>query len=117
MSRTKGEYAEKNAKMTGAKGSVTRSCRAMGRLCKQLEEVLKRKDTDFPENTAKKIAEDISKSRGSIERNLDNLENAGAILTEVISGMEAEDTKEKTLTKLQKWFQMTFRNTSSSTRH
>ena len=81
MSRTKEEYAEKKTKMTGAKGSVNRSCRAMERLCKQLGEVLKRKDTDFPERTAKKIAEDISKSRGSIETNLENLENTGAILT------------------------------------
>ena len=100
MSRTKEEYAEKNAKMTGAKGSVTRSCRAMERLCKQLGEVLKRKDTDFPERTAKKIAEDISKSRGSIETNLENLENTPAILTEVISGMKAEETQEKDLDKM-----------------
>ena len=97
MSRTKKEYAEKKTKMTGAKGSVTRSCRAMERLCKQLGEVLKLKDTDFPERTAKKIAEDINKSRGSIET---NLENTGAILTEVISGMKAEETEEKDLDKM-----------------
>ena len=61
---------------------------------------MKRSGPDFPERTAKKLAEDISKSRRSIETNLDKLEQAGAILTEVITGMKAEDTKEKDLDKM-----------------
>ena len=72
----------------------------MEKLCKQLEEVLERKDADFPERTAKKIAEDINKSRESIEIKLEKLEITGAILTEVISGMKAEETLEKDLDKM-----------------
>ena len=89
MSKTKEEYARVNTKMTSAKGSVSRSCNAMGKLCIQLEELLNREEKDFSDKTTKKIAEDIDKTRGSIEQHLENLENTGKQLTEVIAGMKA----------------------------
>ena len=68
MSKTKEDYARMNAKMTGAKGSVSRSWNAMGKLCIQLEELLNRDKKEFPDKTANKLAEDIDKTRGSIEK-------------------------------------------------
>ena len=88
MSKTKADYAKMNAKMTGAKGSVSRYCNAMGKLCIKLEELLNREEKDFSDKTAKKIAKDMDKTRESIEKHLENLENT------------AEDTKVKDIEKM-----------------
>ena len=99
MSKTKVEYARINAKMTSAKGSVTRSCNTLKELCIQLENLLNQEEKDLSDK-ANKIAEEIDKTRGSIEQHIENLENTGKQLTEVIAGMKAEDTMVKNLEKM-----------------
>ena len=59
MTKTKEDYAGMNAKLTYAKGSVTRSCNAIEKLCVKLGELLNRDKENFPEKTAKKLSEDI----------------------------------------------------------
>ena len=49
MTKTKEDYAGMNAKMTYAKGSVTRSCNAIESLCVKLEGLLGRDKEIFPE--------------------------------------------------------------------
>ena len=100
MSKTKEDYARMNAKMTGVKGSISRSCNAMGKCCNQLEELLNRDEKDFSDKTTKKLAEDIDKTRDTIEEHLEDLKITGKNLTEVIAGMKAEDTIEKDLEKM-----------------
>ena len=99
MSKTKVEYARMNAKMTSAKGSVTRSCNTLKELCIQLEKLLNQEEKDLSDK-ANKIAEEIDKTRESIEQHIENLENTGKQLTEVIAGMKAEDTMVKDLEKM-----------------
>ena len=53
--------------------------------------------TYIPARTARKTAEDIAKSKRTIKGNLENLERRGEILTEVITGMNPEDTEKKDL--------------------
>ena len=89
-----------NAKMTGVKGSVSRSYNTMGKRCIQLEELLNREAKYFSDKTTRKLSEDIDKTKDSIEKHLENLENTGKNLTEVIAGMKAEDTIEKDLEKM-----------------
>ena len=100
MSKTKEDYARMNAKMTGVKGSISRSCKAMEKRCTQLEELLNRDEKDLSDKTTKKLAEDIDKTRDTIEEHLENLEITGKNLTQVIAGMKAEDTIEKDLEKM-----------------
>ena len=59
-----------------------------------------RESKEFPNKTTSRIAEDINKAKDSIDKNLINLKNTGKTLTEVISGMKAEDTKEKDLKEM-----------------
>ena len=68
--------------------------------CIQLGEMLDRTGTDFPEKTAKKTAENIRKSMEIVEENLGNLEITGNVLTDIISGMNPEDTEKKELTEM-----------------
>ena len=100
MSKTKEDYAKINAKMSGVKGSISRSCDTLRKRCIQLEELLNRESKEFPNKTTSRIAEDIDKAKDSIDKNLINLKNTGKTLTEVISGMKAEDTKEKDLKEM-----------------
>ena len=64
------------------------------------QELLNRDEKDFSDKTTRKLAEDIDKTRDAIEEHLENLENTGKNLTEVIAGMKAEDTIEKDLEKM-----------------
>ena len=100
MSKTKEDYARMNAKMTGVKGSISRSCNATGNSCNQLEELLNREEKDFSDKTTRKLAEDIDKTRNTIEEQLEDLEITGKNLTEVIAGMKAKDTIVKDLEKM-----------------
>ena len=100
MSRTKEDYARINAKMSGVKGSISRSCDTLRKRCIQLEELLNRESKEFPNKTTSRLADEINKAKNSIDANLINLNNTGKTLTEVISGMKAEDTKEKDLKEM-----------------
>ena len=100
MSITKEEYARMNAKMTGVKGSVSRSCDTLGKRCIQLEELLNRESKEFSDKTTRKLSEDINKAKDSVDKHLQNLKSTGKNLTEVIAGMKAEDTIEKDLKKM-----------------
>ena len=100
MFRTKEEFTREKAKMTGVKASITRSCKTVERLCTKLEEMLSRPNEEIPETTARKTAQDINKNRGLIETYLDDLDQKGTSLMEIISGMKAEDTTEKDLDKM-----------------
>ena len=100
MSRTKEEFTREKAKMTSVKASITRSCKTLEKLCSKLEEMLNRPPDQFPEITARKTAQDITKKRGLIESHLEDLDRKGVSLMEVIFGMKAEDTIEKDLDKM-----------------
>ena len=100
MSKTKEDYARMNAKMTGVKGSISRSCNAMGKSCNHLKELLNREDKDFSDKTTRKLAENIDKTRNTIEEQLVDLELTGKNLIEVIAGMKAKDTIVNDLEKM-----------------
>ena len=100
MSKTKEDYARINAKMTGIKGTISRSCDTLRKRCIQLDEMLKRESKEFPNKTTNRLADEINKAKLSIDANLINLNDTGNTLTKVISGMKAEDTKEKDLKKM-----------------
>ena len=76
MTKTKEDYAGMDAKMTCAKGSVTRSCNTIEKLCVKLGELLNRDKENFPVKTAKKLSEDINNKKVTIPKQMDKLENA-----------------------------------------
>ena len=102
MTRTKEDYDGMNAKMTYAKGSITRSYNNINTLCVRLETLTAKGKGNFPEKTAKKLAVDIDKKRTTMEKQMESLEKAGNNLMEVIAGMKASDTKLGNLDKANK---------------
>ena len=100
MTKTKEDYNGMNAKMTYAKGSITRSYNTIDSLCVRLEVLLARGKKNFPEKTAKKLSVDIDNKRATMDKQMENLENAGKNLKEVIADMKAEETKLKNLDEM-----------------
>ena len=84
MTRTKEEYDSMNAKMTYAKGQITRYYNSIITLCARLQILTAKEEGNYKEKTAKKIAVDIDKMRNTMERKMESLEVAGTNLMGVI---------------------------------
>ena len=100
MTRTKEEYDSMNAKMTYAKGQITRYYNSIITLCARLQTLTAKGEGNFQEKTAKKIAVDIDKMRTTMEKKMESLEVAGTNLMGVIVEMNATDTELGSLDKM-----------------
>ena len=95
--KTKDDFNRKKARMGTVKAASSRANKALGKQLVALEALIKKREedsTDWSEATAKMTAEAIQKCRGISEQALENLENAGLALNEVILEMRPEDTQE-----------------------
>ena len=92
MTKTKEDYDRMNAKMSYAKGQITRYINSILTLCAKLQAITARGVGQYQPTTAKKIAVEIEKMRDTLERNSDKLELAVTNLTEVIVEMIPTET-------------------------
>ena len=93
------DYQSTKARMTAAKGVVTRSIKKLESACEELT----RKLEDIPERTKIRLAEEILDNREKVEKNLVGMEEVGETLTEVIATLdptEAEEELEKMISKV-----------------
>ena len=93
------DYQGTKARMTAAKGVVTRSIKKLESACEELT----RKLEDIPDRTKKRLAEEILDNREKVEKNLVGMEEVGATLMEVIATLdpkEAEEDLGKMITKV-----------------
>ena len=97
MAKDTEQYQGTKARMTAAKGLVTRSINKLESACVELT----RKQDDIPDRTKNRLAEEILDNRQKVEKNLLVLEEVGAALIEVIATLDPKEAAED----LEKWYQ------------
>ena len=90
MAKNTEQYQGTKARMTAAKGLVTRSINKLESACVELT----RKQDDIPDRTKNRLAEEIIDNRQKVEKNLLSLEEVGAALIEVIATLDPKEAAE-----------------------
>ena len=85
------DYQSTKARMTAAKGVVTRSIKKLESACEELT----RKLEDIPERTKIRLAEEILDNREKVEKIFVGMEEVGETLTEVIATLDPTETEEE----------------------
>ena len=90
MAKDTEHYQGTKARMTAAKGLVTRSINKLESACVELT----RKQDDIPERTKNRLAEEILDNRQKAEKNLLGMEEAGAALIALIATLDPDEAAE-----------------------
>ena len=90
MAKSTENYQGTKARMTAAKGLVTRSLKKLESACDELT----RRQEDIPDRTKNRLAEEILNNRQKVEKNLVGMEEVGAALMEVIATLDPKEAAE-----------------------